>query len=150
MGEVLCEHFNMEWARGKNLSDMKTKISHGHILYVEEGDATQASYYTKLMWQKAMKNESSLMKLHINTSAIFGDTNQIQDSSIQINIAKTKTLRHLKEIISRKISIPMDSFTISRQNVTRHFKDLDLTLMAHGLTSGALLKVMQGEARLEG
>ena len=92
------------------------------------------------------------MKLHINTSAIFQDDakDQIQDSSITISISKTKTLAHLKSMISKKIAIPANNFTISRQNVTRHLKDLNLTMVQHGLTSGALLQVRMGEARVEG
>lgn len=71
-GEVLCDHYNMEWARGKKLSEMRRKLTNGHILFVEEGDASDPQYYNKLYWQKAMKNEGGLMKLHINTSALFG------------------------------------------------------------------------------
>lgn len=37
-GEILCEHFNMEWARNKKLCDMRSKLNNGHILFIEEGD----------------------------------------------------------------------------------------------------------------
>ena len=56
-GEVLCEHFNMEWARGKKLSDMRSKLANGSVLFVEEGDAKDSQYFNKLYWHKAMKNE---------------------------------------------------------------------------------------------
>lgn len=72
-GEVLCEHYNMDWARKKKLSDMRSKLTNGHLVFVEEGDQKDNMYYNQLFWNKAMRNESGLMKLHINTSAIFGD-----------------------------------------------------------------------------
>lgn len=72
----------MEWARNKKLCDMRSKLNNGHILFVEEGDQKDNMYYNKLFWNKAMKNESGLLKLHINTSAILGEENQIQDSTI--------------------------------------------------------------------
>lgn len=118
-GEVLCDHYNMEWARGKKLNEMRKKLVNGNLLFVEEGDASDPQYFNKLYWQNAMKNEGGLMKLHINTSAIFGDDNQIADSAIQISIGKTKSLAVLKAMISKKISIPVEEFTIRRNNVQR-------------------------------
>jgi len=54
------------------------------------------------------------MKLHINTSAILGEENQIAESIIHLSMSKTKSLGHLKNIISKKIGVPVDEFTISR------------------------------------
>ena len=71
-------------------------------------------YYNKLYWNKSMRNESGLMKLHINTSSIFGEGNQSYESTIQISISKNKTLANLKTVISKKISVSADEFTISR------------------------------------
>lgn len=113
-GEILCEHYNMEWARNKKLCDMRNKLNNGQILFVEEGDQKDNMYYNKLFWNKAMRNESGLLKLHINTSAVLGEDNQIADSTIHLSMSKTKTLAHLKSVISTKIGVPVDEFTISR------------------------------------
>ena len=72
-------------------------------------------YYNQLYWNKAMRNESGLMKLHVNTSAIFGDEYvQNSEAVIHLTIGKTKTLGHLKQVISKKIGVSADDFTISR------------------------------------
>ena len=44
-GEVLCEHYNMDWARKKKLCDMRSKLTNGIIVYVEEGDQKDNMYY---------------------------------------------------------------------------------------------------------
>ena len=71
---INIEQYNLDWARAKKISAMRSKLTHGHCVFVE--DNKEKRPYDQLRWYKAMKNEENIFKLFIN----FGD------SSFNVNI----------------------------------------------------------------
>ena len=71
---------------------MKTKLTHGQILFIEQQSEPEIPY-ENLNWYKIMSNETNLINLYINTSSLT--PNQLE-SSLQIKIAKKSTLKQLK------------------------------------------------------
>ena len=135
---INIEQYNLDWARAKKISAMRSKLTHGHCVFVE--DNKEKRPYDQLRWYKAMKNEENIFKLFIN----FGD------SSFNVNIQKTKTLGELKDKIGAEIGVPPNQFNIKRQGVVKEMKDTSLNLMRHGITNKAILKVEAGPQHQEG
>ena len=91
---VRVELFNMDWCRPKKISEMRTKLSHGHCLFVEQNDIKKTPFH-KLSWYLCMMMHESLFKLYIS----------FEERSIQLTINKTKTLSDLKIRIGSEINI---------------------------------------------
>ena len=70
--------------------------------------------------------DNDLFKLYINTSNFFGaDT----DNVLTVSINKDKNLELLKKKISKKLGIKPEEFNVKRQNVSREYKDLKMSMM---------------------
>ena len=128
------EYFNMDWALEKKfetiLKTNKNKFDHGTVLYVEDND--QKTLLEKFDWYKAMMNSKDLYKLHINLTALQPDN---KECTLVVQVPKTATLRRLKDKISKKIGVPASDFGLKRNYVTSELKDLDHTMLQHGITN---------------
>lgn len=135
---VRVELYNMDWARAKKVSEMRSKLTHAHCVFVEDNQEKKA--FDKLNWYKSMMNETNIFKFFIN----FGE------SSFAVNINRAKTLGDLKKKIGAEIGLTSDEFNIKRQGVVTVMKDTSLTLLQLGLTNKAIIKVERGSQHEEG
>lgn len=87
------EFLNMEWARTKKISDLRTKFDHGFSLFVETND--KAARFDSFKWYQAIMNEANLLKVHVNTESIEG----LPDVTT-VTIHKEKSLADLKRVLS--------------------------------------------------
>jgi hypothetical protein len=87
------EYFNMSWAQQKPLKDLRTKLSNGSILFVEENDPVHTKY-EQFNWHVTLTSESEVFKLHVNTEAVKGDNEDGSWNSdiLELAMRKTKTL----------------------------------------------------------
>jgi hypothetical protein len=114
---VRVEYLNMDWCRPKKISEMRSKITHGHCLFVEQNEIKKTPF-DKLSWYRCMMMHESLFKLYIS----------FEERSIQISINKTKTLEDLKNKIGKEINVAPEYFNLKRMGVVKELKDLTLTL----------------------
>lgn len=135
---VNVEQYNLDWAKTKKVTEMRSKLTHAHCVFVEDNKAKRP--YDQLRWYKAMKNEENIFKLFVN----FGE------NSFSVNIQKTKTLGELKDKIGGEIGVPSSQFNIKRQGVVKEMKDTTFNLLRHGITNKAILKVEAGAQHQEG
>jgi hypothetical protein len=89
---VTVELLNIEWCREKKLIELRSRLDHGLAVFVEDNDPK--TKFEELKWHVALSNEHNFIKLHINTTKLFGDDNA--ESSLPISIHKHKTLLDLK------------------------------------------------------
>lgn len=62
--QVRVELFNMDWCRPKKLSEMRSRLDHGHCLFVENNDDKKK--FDLLGWYRAMMNHENIWKLYIS------------------------------------------------------------------------------------
>ena len=133
----------MDWAREKTFESIvknnKNKFDHGTVLYVENAD--KKTKLESFGWHKAMMNSKDLFKLHINLTELQPDN---QDSTIVVQVPKNATLRRLKDKISKKIGVPTTEFGLKRNYVSSELKELDHSMLQHGITNNSILKVLPG------
>ena len=92
IGDIRIEYFNYDkkqFGLDKKLSEVKTKLTHGQILFIEQQSEPEVPY-EQLNWYKIMSNEVNLINLYINTTSL---TPEQLESSLQIKIAKNNTLK---------------------------------------------------------
>ena len=140
----MVEYFNMDWCKPKKICDLRKSFDQGHFIFAEDNDPK--TQFNEFHWYKALMSDNDLFKLYINTSHFLGDG----DNVLTIKIKKDQTLDTLKNKISKKLGIKSDEFNVKRQNVVKEFKDLSLTMVNLGITSGALLKIERGKPHIEG
>jgi len=54
--EVRMELFNIDWQRPKVLNTLKTKLDHGHSIFVEKNNLKETKF-EELAWHKAITGE---------------------------------------------------------------------------------------------
>lgn len=146
-GDVRIEYFNFDhkkYGLDKKLSQLNTKLKHGSLVFVEAAPVDKK--FEQLRWHKAIKNEKSLLVLHINLTEVMAGA----DHSTQLRMSKEKTMQDLKVAIGKEISMDPTGFTVKRQHVGSTMNYPTRTLAALGLTSGALLKVELGQTEGDG
>ena len=139
-GSPRVELLNMDWARNKKLSELKSRFEHGMMVYVEEGSLTEKKF-EELDWYQAIVFNEHILKLHIYYNS---------EQSIDIKINRNATLLHLKDKIASIIGLPSSEFIVKRKHVVREMKELQLKLVELGITNGALLEIIRGKAHVEG
>lgn len=89
------ELLNMDWARSKKLSELRTSFDHGMMIFVEEGEM-KGLKFEQLNWYKAIIGNEDMLKLHVTIDQGAGS---LQEKFMDIKINKKRTLSDLKEKI---------------------------------------------------
>ena len=63
------ELFNIDWQRSKLLNSLKTKLDHGHSIFVEKNNLKETKF-EDLAWHKAITGEQDNFRLYINASEV--------------------------------------------------------------------------------
>jgi len=108
-GNVRVEYINMDWAKPKILADLRTKLDHAHLLFVEQNDPK--SKFEEFNWHKCMQSAKEMRKLHITSKGFEGF---FDAAPMEVTISKDKTLRQLKEKIGKRLQVAPGEFRIKR------------------------------------
>ena len=135
---VRTELYNIDWRKTKKIEEA-SKLDHGTILYVEEGN--QKQQFDTLLWNQEFKREEDKIILNLNNP--INDPNA-DVFNIKIEMKKNSTLLELKQRVSFEIGLQPNEFVLKRYMVAREFKNLNSKLIELGLNTGALVKVERG------
>lgn len=131
------ELYNMDYIRAKKLKDVRSQLSQGNMLFVDEGSLKETKF-EEMNWYKSIIGNQEILRLKVEDG--------VSTEPILIKINKGKTLQELKEVIGMKIGIAAENFILTRKHVIREMKEFHLTLGQLGFNNGASLEVKPGKA----
>jgi hypothetical protein len=137
---VRTELYNMEWRKPKTIEEA-SRLDHGHLLYIEEGDPLTGKLDT-FNWHLEFTKDQGRLSLLLNDPLKDPDAHVF---SIKIEVNKNNTLSELKQIVSEHVKLPPAEFVLKRYMVQREYKNMSAKLSELGLTSGNLIKVERGK-----
>lgn len=91
----------MEWSKPKKLTEMRSRLDHGHLLFIDEHDPKEKLVFESLNWHKAMVSDSNLFKIYVRVEGfetpgpkVYSSIQDMNNESkpLKIKINKTKTL----------------------------------------------------------
>jgi hypothetical protein len=78
------------------------------------------------------------------------DITAFEQYPIRVSILKTETVGHLKELVSQRIGLPVDSFFLKNSMTDREIKEYGKSVQSIGLTIGNKIKIALGTPKHEG
>ena len=135
-----CEYFNMEWRRNLKIGEC-SKIAHGWSIFVEE--IAPGTPYDQFNWKREMDEQKEKIT--------FSFTKQSDSSQFKISLSQSLPVSHLKELVSARISAPVDKFYFVSSCNGREVKEQSKPVSSLGLTAvGNRLDIIMGKSKLEG
>jgi hypothetical protein len=137
---VRTELYNMDWRKPKTIEEA-SRLDHGQLLYIEEGDPKTGKLDT-FNWHLEFTKDQGRLSLLLNDPLKDPDAHVF---SIKIEVRKDNTLSELKQIVSEHVKLPPAEFVLKRYMVQREYKNMSAKLSELGLTNGNLIKVERGK-----
>jgi len=132
----------MDWRKPKIVGDFGS-MQHGVTLFVEENDPK--GNFDEYRWKREFDSEIEKITLNLNQADDLDDA-----EPIRIKMDRNETIKQLKQAISDRTGISVDSFYLVRKSNSQEIKDINKTLVAMGFSNGVNLKIIKGQAKKEG
>ena len=135
----------MQWRKDKKICEANSKFEHGSVLYCERGKPEDD--FNKRKWKLEFDTEMNRITLSIN------DPNTDPEGeyfTVKVSLARASTIKQLKEVISKRLNIPVNQFYLERQVNGKRMKELNKSLTSESLSNHSQIKVILGTDELDG
>ena len=70
--------------------------------------------------------------------------------TVKVSLPRTSTIKQLKEVISKRLNIPVNQFYLEREVNSKRMKELNKSLTSESLSNHSQIKVILGTDELDG
>lgn len=141
---VRTELYNIDW-RKSMIVDKASKLDHGTILYVEEGNLK--ANLNEHQWTQQFTKDQDRITLMVNDPYDDPDGLTFQ---VKLELRRDNTLLEFKQRIADTFGLSTSEFVLKKYMMQREFKNMGAKLAELGLTNGNLVKIERGTPHQDG
>jgi hypothetical protein len=142
---VRSEHYNIAWRQSKTIEEA-SKLDHGTILFVEEGNP-KAAKIEEHQWVQQFNKDQDKISLMVNDP--YDDPEGLT-FAVKLEVRKDNTLLELKQRIADMFGLNTSEFILKRYMLQREYKNMSSKLVELGLSNGNLVKIEPGSPHQDG